>query len=178
MSPLLNKCCQNLWNPIFCPCLDSYSLLWDDGILTLPFTCKSWSLYLCRLIVTNQTWRFSFMKLSSTVATISECEMFVTRQCLNWLLPEFHKSEKWLSLHFCKILGWASAYYCHPFNSYYDWYWNIWPGPCIIMHWYFLNQAFSCLLKFRLKTENLFIVLASITLKPVRINVLALSSFH
>ena len=99
MSPLLNKCCQNLWNPIFCPCLDSYSLLWDDGILTLPFTCKSWSLYLCRLIVTNQTWRFSFMKLSSTVATISECEMFVTRQCLNWLLPEFHKSEKWPSLH-------------------------------------------------------------------------------
>ena len=48
------------------------------------------------LIVTNQTWRFSFMKLTSTIATIGECEMFVIRQCLNQLLPELHKR---LSLH-------------------------------------------------------------------------------
>ena len=100
MSPLLNKRCQSLWNPIFCPCLDSYSLLWDDGILILyHLLVRVGVCIFAEPIVTNQTWRFSFMKLSSTVATISECEMFVTRQCLNWLLPEFHKSEKWPSLH-------------------------------------------------------------------------------
>ena len=96
MSPLLNKCCLNL---IFCPCLDSYSLLWDDRILTLLVRVGVCIFAVCNLIVTKQTWRFSFMKLPGTVATIGECEIFVTRQCLNWLLPEFHKSGKWLSLH-------------------------------------------------------------------------------